>query len=153
VIVGCFADIAVEAIESRLGVPAATLLSASLAVALRHGTRIGIVTAGAAWEALLPPMAGALLGGAPAARVVSVRTFAATPDRIERDEPWALEQVEGLVRCCVRRDGADVVVVGGAGLSGLGLALTSVATPVVDSLAAAVLAARADVIALSRGCP
>ena len=78
------------------------------------------------------------------ARLASVRTVAPTGADIARNPKAALALLAKGCTACVREDGADVVILGGAGLAGLAAKLkASVEAPLLDGLACAISMAEA----------
>jgi Asp/Glu/hydantoin racemase len=119
VLLGCFANLETEQLGRAARRPAVNLLDASLLMADRAGSQWGIVTAGAVWHDLLPGMCATSavrqsLGG----RLVAIRTSAARAPAHSRDAQR--QEIGRLAKLCAR-DGADVVIVGGAGLAGLAI--------------------------------
>lgn len=140
----CFGDPGIAALRELSPVPAVGMAEASILTAATLGGRIALLTGGARWVPMLTEYA-AVLGFA--GRVV-VRGIAPTGDAIAADPAAALPALAGEARAAVREDGAEVVVLGGAGLAGLADRIAdAVPVPVLDSLACTVRAA----IALARG--
>lgn len=118
IILGCFADIAVAQLRRTLGVPVCSLLGASLLAAMKIGKRVGIVTAGAQWRGLLPPMVMPYLQLGRSG-LAGIRTIETTGTAIAERPEIAARALGDAVRECQEQDGADVIIVGGAGLAGL----------------------------------
>ncbi len=79
-----------------------------------HG-RFGIVTGGAAWGEMLAEFVGSLgLGD----HLAAIRTIAPSGGEIAEDPDRALDALAQACRDCAD-DGADAVILGGAGLAGL----------------------------------
>jgi len=94
------------------------------------------VTGGHAWKAMLEEFVAAQ---GFAGRFASVRTVAPTGADIARDPRAALALLALGCTACAEQDGADVVILGGAGLAGLAPKLQpKVKVPVLDGLACAV---------------
>ncbi len=118
-ILGCFADLGLKAVAERTTLPVCTLLSASLAMA--RG-RTAIVTAGAQWRDMLPPMVARTRA---ATDLVAVRTIAATGTIIAANPQAAIAELQDAVDACAASDRADTIIIGGAGLAGLAASLTA----------------------------
>jgi Asp/Glu/hydantoin racemase len=144
VMLACFGDPGIAALRELSPVPVVGMAEASILAAATLGGQIALLTGGARWVPMLTEYAAALgFGG----RVV-VRGIALRGDAIAADPDAALPALAAEARAAVERDGAEVVVLGGAGLAGLAERLgDAVPVPLLDSLACAVRAA----IALARG--
>jgi len=118
ILMACFADIG-HSIRAASGKPVCNLLSASLAAAESEGRRFAIVTAGAQWQDLLPRMVHRALPAGARASLAAVRTFESTGTAVAADPAAALPELERAVLACINLDKVDVVIIGGAGLSGL----------------------------------
>jgi Asp/Glu/hydantoin racemase len=135
VLLACFGDPGLAALKELSPVPVVGMVEASLAAAA--GKRFSIVTGGAAWEPMLREMA-MLAGAGP--RLASIRTVAPTGAEIARDPDGALAMLAESCRTCAR-DGAETVILGGAGLAGLAPRLRAVLDmPLIDGLEAAMAA-------------
>lgn len=141
VVMGCFAELGVIPLRQMLGVSVCSLLGASLLAANRHGRRLGIVTAGAQWRSLLPPMVEPLLQQSDM-DLVGIRTIDTTGTIIAEQPDIAIDALNQAASDCRNHDGADVIVIGGAGLGGLAAKLAVPAgTSVIDSVEAALMQA------------
>jgi allantoin racemase len=120
VVLGCFADLETERLGEVAQRPVVNLLDASLLMADRAGSRWSIVTAGAVWQDLLPGMCAAS-GARQSLRgwLASVRTYDAAEPALAARRDAQHQEVGRLAGLCAQHDGADVVIVGGAGLAGL----------------------------------
>jgi Asp/Glu/hydantoin racemase len=96
------------------------MAEASLTLAAQLGGRIGVVTGGARWIPMLREFA-TLTGFAD--RLVALRATALTGAEIAADPAGAADEIAALAQACVAEDGADVVVLGGAGLAGMAASL------------------------------
>lgn len=146
VLLACFGDPGIGALRELSPAPAVGMAEASILTAATLGGRIALLTGGARWVPMLTEYATALgFGG----RVV-VRGIAPTGDAIAADPGSALPALAAEARAAVEQDGAEVVVLGGAGLAGLAAAIApEVPVPVLDSLDCLVRQA----VALARGAP
>jgi len=152
VMLACFGDPGLAALRELSPVPVVGMAEASILAAATLGGRIAVLTGGARWVAMLTEYAAALGFGA---RVV-VRGITPTGDAIAADRDAALPALAAEACAAVTEDGAEVVVLGGAGLAGLaGRIADAVPVPVLDSLActvsAAVALARAAVVKPTAG--
>lgn len=146
VLLGCFGDPGLDALREIAPVPVLGLADASAAAALARGRRFGVVTGGAAWKPMLEEFFAAR---GHAAHLAGVRTVAPSGGEIARDPEAALALLAGACRACVEEDGAEVVILGGAGLAGLADQLAGrVPVPVLCSVAEGV---RAAIAALGTG--
>jgi allantoin racemase len=139
-LIGCFGDPGLFALRELSSQPVLGLAEAAMRAAARRG-RFGIVTGGAAWEPMLARLIRALDLEAACA---GIETVAATGAELAADPARA---VRLLARHCdrlVARSGAQVVIIGGAGLAGMAAAIQPmVAVPLLDS----VVAATAEIVA------
>lgn len=135
VVLACFGDPGLDALREICPVPVVGMADASLMVAAQLGAKIGIVTGGERWGPMLREFVAAR---GFANRVASIRTVAPTGADIARDPDGSLVL---LAQSCAATidDGADVVILGGAGLAGLADRLRDrVPVPLVDGVIAAV---------------
>ncbi|UYN95524.1 MAG: aspartate/glutamate racemase family protein [Enhydrobacter sp.] len=136
VILACFGDPGLAALKEISDVPVVGMAEASILQACAVGKRFSIVTGGERWKAMLEEFVVAQ-GLGP--RLASVRTVAPTGADIARNPRAALSLLARSCTACAREDGADVVILGGAGLAGLAARLGSrVAVPLLDGVACAV---------------
>ena len=138
VLLACFGDPGLEALREVAAVPVVGLADACGAAAARLGRRFGVVTGGAVWEPMLTEFYAAL---GMSDRLAGVRTVVPSGAEIAADPERALASLEAACRDCVERDGAEVVVLGGAGLAGLAQRLEGrVPVPILCSVAIGVRA-------------
>ncbi|MGG5887423.1 aspartate/glutamate racemase family protein [Falsiroseomonas sp. HC035] len=137
VLIGCFGDPGLDALRELAPVPVLGLADASAAAA--RGRRFGVVTGGAAWKPMLEEFFAARGYGT---QLAGVRTVAPTGGEIARDPDAALALLAETCRDCVEQDGAEVVILGGAGLAGLAARL-DLPLPVLCSVEEGVRAALA----------
>ncbi|WP_419900019.1 aspartate/glutamate racemase family protein [Roseomonas sp. USHLN139] len=129
--IACFGDPALDAARELSGLPVAGMADASLRQALAAHRRVALLTGGAAWVPMLEEFS--LSRGWPAERVL-VRAVAPTGDMIAREPERALSLLAEAATAALA-EGAEAVVLGGAGLAGLAPALQPlVDAPVLDSL-------------------
>lgn len=136
VCLACFGDPGLAALKEISPVPVVGMAEASCHAAAMLGRRFAIVTGGAAWEPMLTEFV-ASLGFAD--RLARVRAVPATGGEIARSpEASAAALAETCSRCAVE-DGADVVILGGAGLVGMAERLQpQVPAPLLCSTTAAI---------------
>jgi Asp/Glu/hydantoin racemase len=139
VLLGCFGDPGLDALREVAPVPVVGLADASAEVAMRVARRFGVVTGGAAWKPMLEEFFAAR---GHAARLAGVRTVAPSGGEIARDPEGALALLAEACTASVTQDGAEAVILGGAGLAGLAAKLEGrVPAPVICSVEAGVRAA------------
>ncbi len=116
VLLACFGDPGLDALREVAPVPVVGLAEASAEAACRLGRRFGVVTGGAAWGPMLEEFFAARgLSG----RLAGVRTVVPTGAEVARDPDVGLSVLVQACHDSVELDGAEVVVLGGAGLAGL----------------------------------
>jgi Asp/Glu/hydantoin racemase len=138
VLLGCFGDPGLDALREIAPVPVVGLADASAQAAIAIGGRFGVVTGGAAWKPMLDEFFVAR-GYGP--KLAGVRTVAPSGGDIARDPDGALPLLRAACLACAA-DGAEAVVLGGAGLAGLASRLDA-GVPVVCSVEAGIRAALA----------
>ena len=132
VLLACFGDPGLFALKEVARVPVLGLAEASMLEATETAGRFSIVTGGAAWKPMLERFA-AQLGYAD--RLATVRTLALTGGEIATNPDAALATLAGECRAAAERDGAQAVILGGAGLAGLAAGIADrVPVPVLDSV-------------------
>ena len=130
VLMACFGEPGIEALREELSIPVLGMAECSFAAAQRVGPRFAVVTGGAAWIAMLRDFA-AVRGLSHA--LASVRTLPIDGGAIARDPEGALPALADAARLA-HGDGADSVILGGAGLIGLAARLPPQGFPVLDCL-------------------
>jgi len=136
VVLACFGDPGLAALKEISPVPVVGMADASILQACALGGRFSIVTGGERWQSMLEEF---VAGMGLSARLASVRTVAPTGADIARNPKAALALLAKGCRACVKEDGADVVILGGAGLAGLAAKLASkVEVPLLDGVACAI---------------
>lgn len=134
VLLACFGDPGLFALRELSPVPVLGLAEASLRAARRRASRFSIVTGGAAWKPMLERLAQALGFGA---ALASVRIIPLTGAQAAADPDAALAVVAAACRTARSADGAEAVILGGAGFAGLGARASDAAGfPVIDSVEA-----------------
>lgn len=134
VLLGCFGDPGLEALKEVAPVPVLGLAEASAQAALARAPRFGVVTGGAAWGPMLTEFFAAR---GLAAALAGVRTVAPTGGEMTRDPAAACDLLAAACDACAAEDGAQVVILGGAGLAGFAAPLAGrVRVPLVCSVEA-----------------
>jgi Asp/Glu/hydantoin racemase len=140
--IACFGDPGLDAARELSGLPVAGMADAALRQALAAHRRVVLLTGGAAWVPMLEEFA--LSRGWSAERVL-VRAVAPTGDMIVREPDRALALLAGAAAAALA-EGAEALVLGGAGLAGLAPRLQPlVGAPLLDSLDCLLLGAAAPV--------
>jgi Asp/Glu/hydantoin racemase len=136
VVLACFGDPGLAALKEIADVPVVGMADASILQACALGDRFSIVTGGERWKSMLEEF---VAGHGLSSRLASVRTVAPTGADIARNPKAALALLAEGCAACARDDGADVVILGGAGLAGLAAKLRSkVDVPLLDGVACAI---------------
>ena len=134
VLLACFGDPGLFALRELSAVPVLGLAEASMRAARRSAARFSIVTGGAAWQPMLERLAAALGFGA---ALASVRTVAISGAQAAADPGSALTVLAAACRAARDTDGADAVILGGAGFAGLAARVSPLAGfRVIDSVEA-----------------
>ncbi|WP_270937855.1 aspartate/glutamate racemase family protein [Falsiroseomonas oryzae] len=146
VLLGCFGDPGLDALREVAPVPVLGLADASAEATCRVARRFGVVTGGAAWKPMLEEFFAARGHGD---RLAGVRTVAPSGGEMARDPDGAVALLAEACRASAEQDGAEAVVLGGAGLAGFAARLEGrVPVPVICSVEAGV---RATIAALGGG--
>jgi len=133
VLVACFGEPGLFALREISPVPVVGMAEASMRLASKQG-RFSIVTGGKRWTVMLERLAHSLGLGEGLARV---RSIALTGAQIAADPDAALDTLAQECRAARSEDGAGAVILGGAGLAGLGVRVERlVGFPVIDSAVA-----------------
>ncbi len=141
VVLACFGDPGAAALKEVSKVPVIGMAEASILQASALANRFSIVTGGVRWKPMLEEF---VASHGLAGRLASVRTVAPTGADIARNPKAALALLAQGCTACAREDGADIVILGGAGLVGLAAQLrTAVDIPLLDGLACAISLAEA----------
>ncbi len=134
VLLACFGDPGLAALREVSPAPVAGMAEASLLAAAQFGGRIGVLTGGERWVPMMGELAAYLgFGGRPL-----IRTVRPTGAQIAADPAAALAGLAAEAEALVS-GGAEVVILGGAGLAGLAPRLSPrVPVPLLASLACGV---------------
>jgi allantoin racemase len=140
VILACFGDPGLLALREIAMVPVIGMAEAACREAAFRG-RFAIVTGGAGWGPMLREFV-ATLGLTD--KLAAIRTVAPTGAEIATDPAGSCDLLAGQCRAAAREDGAEVVILGGAGLVGIADRIAAeVPVPLIDGLAAAIRSAEA----------
>ena len=144
VILACFGDPGLAALREMATQPVVGFAEAACLRAAQTG-RFSIVTGGERWGPMLEEFVAA---HGLSDKLASVRTVAPSGGDIARDPQGAIALLAQACVEAVHRDGAQCVILGGAGLAGLADAVAPrVPVPLVDPVREAVAAAEALVLA------
>jgi allantoin racemase len=114
--VACFGDPGLEALREVAARPVISLIDASCKEAGMSGRRFSIVTGGERWGPMLSEMIAAR---GLASQLASIRTVAPSGGAIARDPEGSTALLADACRICAEEDGAEAVILGGAGLIGI----------------------------------
>jgi len=130
VYLACFGDPGLMALKELATVPVVGMAEAACRQAALRG-RFAIVTGGERWRPMLSEFVAGL---GLADRLAAIETVAPTGGDIANDPESAIMLLAQACRRTVERDGADAVILGGAGLAGLAARVQPhVAAPVICS--------------------
>ena len=144
VVLACFGDPGLGALQEIATVPVVGMAEAGCRAAAEGGRRFVVVTGGERWIPMLTEYIGTL---GLSAQLGGVHAVAPTGAEIAADPEGSIAMLADGCRTAVKRFGADVVVLGGAGLAPIAPRVAEMLDfPVVDGLAAAITAAEAAVL-------
>ncbi|HEY2596713.1 MAG TPA: aspartate/glutamate racemase family protein [Chloroflexota bacterium] len=138
IVVACFSQhVVIEGIREATEIPTVGILEASVLCALPLGARFSVVTTSPRWEPLL---ADGLRSLGLHERCASVRSSGLAVLDLDRLPHQAvLERLAQQAELAIAHDGAEVIVLGCAGMAGLQDAVAQrVHVPVIDAVAAGV---------------
>lgn len=139
VALSCFGDPGLQGLRELAQQPVIGMAEAACQEAAGDGRRFAIVTGGDRWGAMLEEFVAAL---GLASRLAVVKTVAPSGGDIARDPDRALALLANAAQSCIDDNGADVVILGGAGLAGIPDRIQDrVSRPLIDSVTAVVRAA------------
>lgn len=148
VLLACFGDPGLFALRELSPAPVVGLAEASMFAAAEIAPRFSIVTGGPRWTPMLERLALAL---GYRARLVSVRAMEITGGQAAADPDRAEGAIAQACRDAREQDGAEAVILGGAGFAGLAARVQPVAgVAVIDSVIAGARAA--ERLALGAPC-
>ncbi len=120
VLLACFGDPGLLALRELSDRPVLGLAEASCREAAKGGRRFSIITGGVLW----PPMLEELLASLGLAdSLASIRAVAPTGGEIAANPAAAHDVLANAALDAVREDGAEAVILGGAGLVGIAAAI------------------------------
>lgn len=132
VLLACFGDPGLLALKELAHCPVLGLAEASCLEAVRLGPRFSIITGGERWKPMLEEFVS---GMGLSEKLVSVRAVAPTGGEIASNPTAAHRLLADACIDAVRDDGAQVVILGGAGLVGIAAHIRSdVPVPVLCSV-------------------
>lgn len=143
VVLACFGDPGILALKELARVPVIGMAEAGCHLAAQQARRFSIVTGGLRWKAMLTEYVDSLgLGG----QLASVRSLDADGGRIAADPAAAEAGIVAAGRAAVEQDGAELVILGGAGMVGMVPRVAGhLPVPVIDGLTPAIHMAQAAV--------
>lgn len=145
VVLACFGDPGLLALREATTRPVIGMAEAAIEAACATGpvSRFAIVTGGHGWVPMLEEFVAAL---GLAHRLAAVKAVDKTGAAIAVDPDAALAELAAACNACVRDQGADVVILGGAGLAGIAARIEDrVRVPLIDGVAVAIARAEAAV--------
>ncbi len=116
VLLACFGDPGLDALREVSPVPVVGLIEAAVEAALARGKKYSIVTGGELWRDMLRE--SLTLRGL-TGNLASIRTVAPTGGQIAADPDGAIDVLAQACKHVAQEDGAESVILGGAGLVGL----------------------------------
>jgi len=141
ILLACFGDPGLDALREIASVPVIGLVEAAAHEASANGCRYAIVTGGERWGPMLEEMLRLRNLNGPLA---AIRTVAPSGAAIAADPHGAIAMLAQACESVVKEDGAQAVILGGAGLVGLAARVQPyVSAPVICSVEAGVRAALA----------
>lgn len=145
IILACFGDPGLAALRELSAVPVIGMAEAACRHAAGRVAKFSIVTGGRLWEEMLGEYVASL---GLADSLASIRTLEANGGQIASDPDAAEAALLAACDTAIRRDGAELVILGGAGMIGLVERLADrVVVPLIDGLTPALRAAEASVAA------
>ena len=139
VALACFGDPGLNGLKELAEQPVVGMAEAACLEAAQNGRRFAIVTGGERWKPMLEEFVASMgLSG----QLAVVKTVAPSGGEIARNPMAAHVLLVDAATACVREHGAEVVILGGAGLAGLADVLAPrVTCRLIDSVTATVRAA------------
>jgi allantoin racemase len=139
VLLACFGDPGLDALRELSPVPVVGMAEASCSLACMMGQSFSIVTGGLLWKPMLEEFVSRIgLAG----RLASVRCLLQSGGDIAHDPEGRTAELVAQCHMAVEEDGADVVILGGAGLAGLAARIADkVPVPLLCSVEAGIRAA------------
>lgn len=129
----------IPAMREFASFPIISLMDASIGAALQISTRFSMLTGGERWVPMLKEQVEAM---GISSRVASVRSIPLTGAQIAQDQDRALSLLTDLANTCIREDGAECVIFGGAAVAGIPRRIQDkVSVLLIDNVAIAVATA------------
>lgn len=129
----------IPAMREFASFPIISLMDASIGAALQISTRFSMLTGGERWVPMLKEQVEAM---GLSSRVASVHSIPLTGAQIAEDQDRALSLLTDLTNTCIREDGAECVIFGGAAVAGIPRRIQDkVSVPLIDNVAIAVATA------------
>ncbi|MCU0820197.1 MAG: aspartate/glutamate racemase family protein [Beijerinckiaceae bacterium] len=116
VLLACFGDPGLHALREIANCPVLGLAEASCLAAAEGGRRFSILTGGERWGPILQEFVSTL---GLSASLASIRTVAPTGGEIAANPAAAYDLLTETAISAAREDGAEAVILGGAGLAGI----------------------------------
>lgn len=141
VLVGCFGDPGLPALDEVAGIPVLGLAQAAVQALSRQGLhRVAVVTGGEKWQPMLERWSRAAGHDGPGAalQIVQVRTLAATGLQMMQSPDRTAQALAQASAESLQGTDAQAVLLGGAGLAGMGERVRAITgLPVWDCVEAA----------------
>ncbi|MDH0494873.1 aspartate/glutamate racemase family protein [Comamonas aquatica] len=141
VLVGCFGDPGLPALDEVAGIPVLGLAQAAVRALTRQGwQRVAVVTGGEKWQPMLERWSRAAGHDGPGAalQIVQVRTLAATGLQMMQSPDRTAQALAQASAESLQGTDAQAVLLGGAGLAGMGERVRAITgLPVWDCVEAA----------------
>ena len=141
VLVGCFGDPGLPALDEVAGIPVLGLAQAAVQAMARQGwQRVAVVTGGEKWQPMLERWSRAAGHDGPGAalQIVQVRTLTATGLQMMQSPDRTAQALAQASAESLQGTGAQAVLLGGAGLAGMGERVRAITgLPVWDCVEAA----------------
>lgn len=144
IILACFGDPGLAALRELAPVPVIGMAEAACRYAAGRVAKFSIVTGGRLWEEMLGEYVASL---GLSASLSSIRTLEANGGQIANDPAAAEAAILEACQTAISRDGAELVILGGAGMVGMVERLSNrIAVPLIDGLTPAIQAAEAAAV-------
>ncbi|GAA5232399.1 Asp/Glu racemase [Verticiella sediminum] len=139
IILACFGDPGLDALRELSDVPVVGMAEAAVHAAMQAAPRFSIVTGGAAWKPMLQDY---LAARGLAHGIASIRTVEPTGATLVNAAQESVALLHETCLACIERDGAEAIVIGGAGLVAFSAPLRRMLpVPLIDGLEAAIATA------------
>lgn len=141
IVLACFGDPGLQALQEVADVPVFGMAEAGCRHAAQMAQRFAIVTGGANWGPMLTEYVGLIGLGR---QLASVRTLASNGGQIAADPDAAETGILAACKAAIEEDGAELVILGGAGMVGMVERVAGrLSVPVIDGLTPAIQFAEA----------